>query len=119
LIADAELNNLFQYNAQQLGIKTILRHTDTAEHFLETHPQEKYDMVYLDPDRRLDDKRQILLSEHSPNVVALQNALFDFAPKIVIKCSPMYDYEMGLKELKNVAHFYSIICSKRNERTVN
>jgi len=111
--ADAELNEIFQYNAQLLGIDSIVRQTDTAEHFLDTHLHEKFDMVYLDPDRRQDDKRQILLSEHSPNVVALQNVLFDFAPRIVIKCSPMYDYEMGLKELNNVAHFYSI--SVQNE----
>ncbi len=111
--ADAELNNIFQYNAQQLGMRSIIRQTDTAEHFLETRLQEKFDMVYLDPDRRQDDKRQILLSEHSPNVVALQNILFDFASRIVIKCSPMYDYEMAVKELKNIAHFYSL--SVQNE----
>jgi 16S rRNA G966 N2-methylase RsmD len=111
--ADEALNDLFKYNAQQLGIQSIERHTDTAEHYLETHQADKFDLIYLDPDRRLDDKRQILLSEHSPNVVALQTELFKIAPKIVIKCSPMYDYEMALKELKHLAHFYSI--SVQNE----
>ena len=106
--ANETLNTLFDYNAKQLGVTTVQRITDTAENYCLKQPNAHFDLIYLDPDRRSDEKRQILLSEHSPNVVEMQEYLFKLSSKILIKCSPMYDHAMAIKELKNIAHFYSI-----------
>lgn len=106
--ANETLNTLFDYNAKQLGVTTVQRITDTAENYCLKQPNAHFDLIYLDPDRRSDEKRQILLSEHSPNVVEMQNYLLNLSSRILIKCSPMYDHAMAVKELKNIAHFYSI-----------
>lgn len=109
---DKFLNSIARYNFDLLKIKSIIRHDLTAEEFLKTNT-EKFDLVYIDPDRRTGENRNILLQDTLPNCVELLPELFKISNRIVIKCSPMYDFEMAKKELGNISSFYSI--SKHGE----
>jgi len=104
---DEELNELAKYNFGIHEQENINRVTDTAEHFLSTD-KKKYSAIYIDPDRRDDEKRQILLAEHQPNVLALMTFLLEKTENIWIKSSPLYDMDMALKELQNIKSIYSI-----------
>ncbi len=102
-----ELNDIANCNFEKLGVKNIERIHQTAEDFLQ-HNTQKFDAIYIDPDRRKDDKRQILLAEHQPNVVALLPQLLLHSHSIWIKCSPLYDMDMAQKELPFIKTIYSI-----------
>ncbi len=109
---DLFLNRIFRYNADCLKIKNIERLDCSAETYLNARNAE-FDMVYADPDRRDGGKRQILLKDHSPDLVALLPGLFAISPLVLIKCSPMYDHEMARQEISGLKHIYSI--SKQGE----
>lgn len=109
---DEDLNTLATYNFERLGITNIQRVTQTSEHFLQTNT-ETFDAIYIDPDRRAGDKRQLLLAEHQPNVIALLPELLKISQQVWIKCSPLYDIDMALKELEGIRELY--IISERGE----
>jgi hypothetical protein len=98
---DFLLNEIVRYNFENLDIKNILRLDQSAEDFL-TKTSKKYDLVYIDPDRRVDNKREILLKNHLPNVFEILPLIQSISERLLIKCSPMYDFEMALKEIDGI-----------------
>jgi hypothetical protein len=109
---DEDLNTLAIYNFERMGIRNIQRITKTAEDFLQTIT-ELFDAVYIDPDRREGTQRQLLLAEHQPNVITLLPQLLRVANHVWIKCSPLYDIDMAVKELEGISEIYCI--SERGE----
>ncbi len=105
--SDKELNNISRYNFDVLNRKNIERIDINAEEFLQKN-KSKFDLIYIDPDRRNDKGRQILLSEHQPNVVELLPKLFDISSKVLIKCSPLYDIDMAISEIPSISEVYSV-----------
>ena len=85
------LNCLVTYNAQKLGIN-IIRHTISAETYLETHSVDEFDLIYIDPDRR-DGQTRIAnrVDLYSPNIFELIEKYP--TKKWLIKLSPMVDSE--------------------------
>lgn len=104
---DEVLNTLAQYNFNLMGANNIQRITQTAEEFIISNTKQ-FDAVYIDPDRRDGEQRQLLLSEHQPNVIALLPSLLKISNQIWIKCSPLYDIDMALKELSSVEEVHVI-----------
>lgn len=106
--SDTYLNDLVKHNFEQLKINNIDRITDTAENYIKNCNQ-KHDLIYIDPDRRDNDgKRNFSLSQHQPNIIQMLGVLFKISNKIVIKCSPMYDVQMAIRELEHIVNIYAI-----------
>lgn len=104
---DIELNDICEFNFRRLNINNIKRISQKAEEFIESSDTH-FDIIYIDPDRRVDDQRQILLKDHLPNCIDLMPQLKKISNTIVIKCSPLYDYEQAFKELDNISKMYAI-----------
>lgn len=109
---DEELNAIARYNFNLMDCTNIERLTLTAEEFLQDNNQ-RFDLVYIDPDRRQDGKRQILLSEHQPDVMALMPHLKKISSRILVKCSPLFDHEMAARETGQLDAIY--ILSQKGE----
>ncbi len=107
LDTDVFLNRIARYNFGLCDAANIQRLDTGAETFLKEN-QAAFDLIYADPDRREGSQRQILLRDHSPDMISLLPDLFKISKRILIKCSPMYDFQMALKEMKHIVHFYSI-----------
>ena len=105
--SDIELNDISRYNFNALGRKNIKRIDGNVEEYLE-EIKVKFDLIYIDPDRRNEKGRQILLSEHKPNVVELLPILFNLSPRVLIKCSPLYDFEMAISEIPSTSEVHSV-----------
>lgn len=98
---NATLFEIARHNHLQLGAG-ILHHNASAEQFL-NHPPESIDLLYLDPSRRdVHSKRVFKLSDCVPDVIALQNKMFDKCPRMLIKASPLLDIQQGLREIRSV-----------------
>lgn len=68
-----------------------------------------YDLIYIDPDRRDQNKKRVFfLSDCLPNVPKYLNSLFDRAPNILVKTSPLLDISQGLKELSGVKEIIAL-----------
>lgn len=104
---DVALNRIVRYNLELLKISNIRRLDMTAETFLKSE-KDPFDLVYMDPDRRSDAGRQILLKDHLPDAASLLEQLFAISPAVLIKCSPMYDYNMARREIRGISHLYSL-----------
>lgn len=102
-----ELCELAQHNFKALGRKNIEVYNDEAEQFLEKC--EKVDWIYLDPARRSESgKKVVLLSDCEPNVSELHDKLLSKAEKVMIKLSPMIDLSNLMRELPNVVEIQII-----------
>ncbi len=105
---DAELNEIAMYNFENLNCVNIERITQNAEDFILQNSEKKFNYIYIDPDRRGTGKKEILLSEHLPNVIKMFPELSKISDNILIKCSPLYDIKMAHIELPPLTNCYSL-----------
>ena len=115
---NTELCEATAYNFRELGANNIIisNRDITADNCaaLEELKGKGIDLLYIDPARR--DKtggKAILLQEYEPNIVELQEKLFEISPLILVKVSPMADITLNLKLLPQTAAVY--IVSTDNE----
>ncbi len=115
---NSELCEATAYNFRQLGAGNIIvsNRDITGDNCaaLEELKGKGIDLLYIDPARR--DKtggKAILLQEYEPNIVELQEKLFEISPLILVKVSPMADITLNLKLLPQTAAVY--IVSTDNE----
>jgi 16S rRNA G966 N2-methylase RsmD len=107
------LLEISKHNHQQLDANTIHHHNTTAEAFLRK-PEHTFDFVYIDPSRRAAGNQKVYsLIECEPNIVQLQEIIFAKASYLLIKTSPLFDIQQGLKELKFVQQVF--VVSVENE----
>jgi hypothetical protein len=80
----------------------------TAEDFLLKN-KENFDLIYLDPARRDEQKQKVfLLEDCQPNIVALKEILLQRSPKILIKTAPLLDLKSAMLSLKYVTQIWVI-----------
>jgi hypothetical protein len=88
---DESLNEVVRYNWARLGIAAT-RLESTAEMWLATNPDMRFDMVYVDPDRRPQGTRKSFQAEdYLPNVFDLIKVHGGVGKLWLIKLSPMTD----------------------------
>jgi hypothetical protein len=58
--------------------------------------------VYLDPDRRISNKKTFSIAEGTPNLIELQKELLNLSACVVAKHSPMLDLKACMQELQNL-----------------
>ncbi len=110
---ESSLVEIAKHNHTILGAQNIFHRQLTAEEFLETstHP---VDCIYVDPSRRKTGNQKVYsFADSQPNVIALQEKLFEKASTLLIKASPLLDVQQGIQELKNVERVF--IVSVANE----
>ncbi len=87
------------------------------EDFLEEN-NENFDVIYLDPARRDQNKNKVfLLEDLSPNILKIQDKLLSISRKVVIKLSPLIDLKYLVSVLKNVSQI-DIIAVKNDVKEV-
>ncbi len=99
--------DFFKYNINILNKQNIKIHNTSAEIFLKNNT-EKFDLLYIDPARRTKHRRNFLLHDFSPNILELQNNLFNTAKNIIIKLSPMLDIKNTINMLKFVREVHIV-----------
>lgn len=102
------LLEITKHNHQQLGANNIQHHNTTAEEFLKK-PEHAFDFAYIDPSRRAAGNQKIYsLNDCEPNIVRLQEVIFTKSHYLLIKASPLFDIQQGLKELKFVQQVFVV-----------
>jgi len=81
---------------------------DNLENFLVKN-QEKFDLIYLDPARRDEHKnKKFLLEDLSPNLLEIQDQLFNFSNEVLIKLSPLIDISYLISVLNHIVEIQII-----------
>ena len=103
-----ELCEIARYNFQVLGLEAEVV-KDEAEDYLKK--MSHADFIYLDPARRdAHGNRTYDIKDCTPNVIELMPLLLEKADTILLKLSPMLDWQKAVKDLKNVheVHIVSV-----------
>ncbi len=94
---DPVLAKTVRENLRRLKIDNVEVVTGSAEEYLRGC-RERFDWVYVDPDRRSDDGRKlVLLEDCSPNVLSLQADIEIVSDRLAIKCSPLFDIDEAFR----------------------
>lgn len=107
-----ELFEIAKHNFKILASENIKCHnTDSIDYLKKI--DFKYDWMYVDPSRRNKNQKVFLLRDSLPNLLEHQELLKEKSYNLMIKTSPMYDIEMGYKELSGIKELHVI--SVKNE----
>jgi 16S rRNA G966 N2-methylase RsmD len=103
-----ELAAATKQNFETLKAINIETFAISAENFLEKN-NEKFDLIYLDPARRDDQKRKVfLLEDCQPDIVDLKEMLLQRSAKILVKTAPLLDLKSAMLSLKYVTQIWVI-----------
>ncbi|MCU0390402.1 MAG: class I SAM-dependent methyltransferase [Thermoflexibacter sp.] len=96
---NADLAAVAKHNLNELGVRNIQFHAMHAEEFLK-NLKTKIDCIYLDPARRNEANRKlVLLEDCEPNLLQLLPILLEKAHQVLVKTSPMLDIDLAMKSL--------------------
>ena len=95
-LAQIAQHNFNLHQQHNIEVKAL-----SAEDFLSRN-KKKYNLVFIDPDRRPGDKRETGFKESKPNLPNLLPELHKISDHILVKASPMMDITLGINELNHV-----------------
>lgn len=111
-----ELLQIVEHNWTVLGKKAKFIN-QRLENFLSENTED-FDVVYLDPARRDDQKNKVfLLEDLSPNILEIQEKLLSISQQVVIKLSPLIDLKYLISVLKNISRI-DIIAVKNDVKEI-
>jgi len=96
---DKELFEISSSNFESLNAENISTHNYRSEQFIK-QVKNRYDLVFIDPDRRVTKDKAFRINDCEPNVASLLPLIWKCALKCLIKLSPMLDITQALNELK-------------------
>lgn len=102
---DPELCDLFRHNAGVMGVDHAdIRCGDGIE-ILSNFPDGHFDVVYVDPDRRVGKGRSISLKDTSPDVTAHQYMMLAKGKTLLVKASPALDPTEATRQLPGLYEY--------------
>ena len=107
-----ELAQITRHNMSQLGLDQIEVIQGDGLDVL-TSGSKSFDCIYVDPSRRKEGKRHILLEDYEPDVLKSLDLLLANCKVLMIKTSPLLDIDQGIKQLRHVTTCH--IVALRNE----
>lgn len=105
---NAGLSEIASHNASVLGVAngTFIA-TDGLRH-VQNMPEDTFDVAYIDPSRRVAQRKVFRLEDCVPDVVANQHELLRKVPKLLVKSAPLLDITAALQVLEHVSAVHII-----------
>lgn len=102
-----ELSEITAHNLISLGINNVKVLNQLAEDYL-NDCHHKFDLIYLDPARRIASGKVFLFEDCEPNIVALLPLLKSKSEEILIKTSPLMDIDQSISQLTGVTDVHIV-----------
>ena len=100
------LSEIVQHNFKVLGSNNISFYTKEG---VQAVANKKYDLIYVDPSRRDQDKKKVFLLEDClPNIPLHLDSLLKSTNRILVKTSPMLDISIGIKAMRFVSEIHVV-----------
>lgn len=94
---DSVLNNIARTNFIKLELKNIERIDADSNEYIKQDV--KADLIYIDADRRLNNRKSIRLEDSEPNVFKILDRLWKISGNVLLKLSPLADITYISKSL--------------------
>ncbi|MFK7970394.1 MAG: hypothetical protein AB8F95_08510 [Bacteroidia bacterium] len=96
---DPVLHDAVVFNMDKMGLSHVDVRLQKAEDFVAAYEGAKFDLIYVDPDRRAKDgKRHHGPTDGKPDIRALLPRLSAIGNTLLIKASPMYDVSAAQRD---------------------
>jgi hypothetical protein len=102
---DPELCELFRHNASVLDIQPVAIHNGDGIDILSSFPDNYFDVVYVDPDRRAGKGRSVSLKDASPDITAHLTMMLAKAETLLVKASPALDPTEAARQLPGLTEY--------------
>ncbi len=102
------LVRIAQHNAVVLGAHNLTFVPTDGLTYLQNQPADRFDCIYIDPSRRVGQRKVFRLADCEPNVVEAQGWLLQKAPRMLIKSAPLLDISAALNELEQVREVHIV-----------
>ncbi len=102
-----ELSAIANHNASVFGINNISFLSRDCISYLK-EKKETFENIFIDPARRVENKKVFLLQDTVPNVIQNLDTLKASATRLIIKTSPLLDIQAGLQELGSVSAIHVV-----------
>lgn len=104
---DNNLSEIVSYNMQQLGCDNVTCIAGDGISFLNKSTP-LFDIIYLDPSRRVQQKKVFRLADCEPDILKLQDLFFSKSKMVMTKLAPLLDIHAALVDLPYVSDVYII-----------
>lgn len=104
---DAKLSSIVSYNMKQLGQNNITCMAGDGISYLNKSAP-IFDVIYLDPSRRVQQKKVFRLADCEPDILKLQELFFSKSKVVMTKLAPLLDIHAALLDLPYVSDVYTI-----------
>ncbi len=108
-----ELCDLFRWNAQCFDVTATIVHGSAEQFVSELAQPLPKTLVYLDPARRRNSGKTVLLQDCEPNALELVPAILDKGMEVLLKTSPLLDIKSVLMAMKHVTEVH--VVAMKNE----
>lgn len=116
LDTDQVLNEIVDSNLQVLKLYNIKRLSESAESYILNNSNE-VDLIYIDPDRRVNQIRQKSLVNWSPDIHQLWDKLTSISKHIMVKLSPLTDIHYLTQHFPGIFEIH-VVAVKNETREV-
>lgn len=125
---NSHLCDLFKYNTTKLKLNIEIHNSDGVK-IVEGFRDDSFDLLYVDPSRRVSGRRVTALAHCEPDVTNLMSLFLSKASRVCIKAAPAYDITMAVKEIDNLKEIIVVsldgecrevllICDRKNENKI-
>ncbi len=107
-----ELSRIAEHNFKVLGAHPVIcLNTDGLTWLAVT--DQRFDLVYVDPSRRVNQQKVFTLADCQPDISASQELLLEKGDTVMVKAAPLLDITAALRQLRNVSSIH--VLSIKNE----
>lgn len=110
---NSELVEISKHNYKALNQNNLEYINSDFEIFWKENPKEKWDIIYLDPSRRIDSQRKFVLEDLEPNILEWMDEFLSRSETLMVKLSPLLDLKSTVEKIPQIQEIY--IVAVKNE----
>lgn len=110
---NADLVEISKNNYKTLNQNNLTYINSEFENYFRQNPNLKWDVIYLDPSRRIESQRKVILEDLEPNILDWMDEFLSRAETVVIKLSPLLDLKSTLDKIPQIQEIH--IVALKNE----
>ena len=110
---NSELVEISKHNFKALNQNNLEYINSDFETFWKENPKEKWDLIYLDPSRRINSQRKFVLEDLEPNILEWMDEFLSRSQTLMIKLSPLLDLKSTVEKIPQIQEIH--IVAVKNE----
>lgn len=110
---NSELAEISKHNYKALNQNNLEYINSDFEIFWKENPEEKWDVIYLDPSRRINSQRKFVLEDLEPNILEWMDTFLSRSENLMIKLSPLLDLKSTVEKIPQIQEIH--IVAVKNE----